>query len=175
MELKTKIYAEDGKHDLTITRDFDLAADLVFRAHVEPELFEQWMSHEYGTVKVVKFEPRKHGGWEFETSGPDGSVVFRANGTIHEFVPNRKITRTFEMDGSPFDVQLEFLEFEETSEEASRLTIHSIYRSVQLRDQMLKLPFASDLSFAHARLHRHLGKGRFVRSEPLTSRFSFAR
>jgi uncharacterized protein YndB with AHSA1/START domain len=158
MELKTKINAEDGKNDLTITREFDLPADLVFRAHVEPELFEQWMSHEYGTVKVVKFEPRKHGGWEFETSGPDGTVVFRANGTIHEFVPDKRITRTFEMDNSPFDVQLEFLEFESLTEDTSRLTIHSVYRSVELRDQMLKLPFAAGLSMAHDRLQAVLEK-----------------
>ena len=158
MELKTKIHADEGRSDLKITREFDLPAELVFRAHVEPELFEQWMSHEYGTVKVVKFEPRKHGGWEFETSGPDGSVVFRANGTIHEFVPDRKITRTFEMDGSPFDVQLEFLDFEALSEETSRLTIHSVYRLPELRDDMLKLPFASGLSMGHDRLQNVVGQ-----------------
>lgn len=158
MELKTKIHAEDGKSDLTITRDFDLPAELVFKAHVEPELFEQWMSHEYGKVKVVKFEPRKHGGWEFETSGPDGTVVFRANGTIHEFVPDKKITRTFEMDNSPFDVQLEFLQFEAVTNDTSRLTINSIYRSPELRDQMLKLPFAAGLSMAHDRLQDTVGK-----------------
>ena len=158
MELKTKIHAEEGKSDLMITREFDLPAELVFRAHVEPELFEQWMSHEYGTVKVVKFEPKRHGSWEFENAGPDGTVVFRANGTIHEFVPNRKITRTFEMDGSPFDVQLEFLEFEELTEDTSRLAIHSVYRSVELRDQMLKLPFAAGLSMAHDRLQNVIGK-----------------
>ena len=159
MELKTKIDVEDGRSDLTITREFDLPAELVFRAHVEPELFEQWMSHEYGTVKVVKFEGRKHGGWEFVTLGPDGSVVFHANGTIHEFVPDKKITRTFEMDGSPFDVQLEFLEFESLTDDTSRLTIHSIYRSPYLRDQMLKLPFASGLSMAHDRLQKIFGEG----------------
>lgn len=152
MELKTKIHADDGKSDLTITREFDLPVELVFKAHVEPELFEQWMSHEYGTVKVVKFEARKHGGWEFETSGPDGAVVFRANGTIHEFVPDRKITRTFEMDGSPFDVQLEFLEFEKVTDNTSRLKMQTVFRSVELRDQMLKLPFAAGLSMAHDRL-----------------------
>lgn len=158
MELKTKIHAEDGKSDLTITREFELPAALVFRAHVEPELFEQWMSHEYGKVKVVKFEPRKHGGWEFETSGPDGTVVFRANGTIHEFVPDKKITRTFEMDNSPFDVQLEFLQFEAVTNHTSRLTINSIYRSPELRDQMLKMPFAAGLSMAHDRLQDTVGK-----------------
>ena len=159
MELKTRIHAQDGRSDLKITRDFDLPAELVFRAYVEPDLFEQWMSHEYGTVTVLKFEPRRHGGWEFETLGPDGTVVFHANGTIHEFVPQRKITRTFEMDGSPFDVQLEFLEFETLTDDTSRLTIQSIYRSPELRDQMLKLPFASGLSMAHDRLQKIFGEG----------------
>jgi len=159
MELKTRIHAQEGRSDLKITRYFDLPAELVFRAYVEPDLFEQWMSHEYGTVTVLKFEPRRHGGWEFETLGPDGTVVFHANGTIHEFVPQRKITRTFEMDGSPFDVQLEFLEFETLTDDTSRLTIHSIYRSPELRDQMLKLPFASGLSMAHDRLQKIFGEG----------------
>ena len=62
------------------------------------------------------------------------------------------------MDGSPFDVQLEFLEFEELTEDTSRLAIHSVYRSVELRDQMLKLPFAAGLSMAHDRLQNVIGK-----------------
>lgn len=158
MELKTKIHADDGKHDLRITRDFELPVDLVFRAHIEPKLFEQWMSHEYGTVKVVKLEPRKHGCWEFQTSAADGTVVFRANGTIHEFVQDAKITRTFEIDNSPFDVQLEFLEFEKVTDETSMLTMQTVYRSVELRDQMLKLPFAAGLSMAHDRLEDVVSK-----------------
>ena len=152
MELKTKIHAEDGKHDLTITREFDLPVELLFRAHAEAEIFEQWMSHEYRTVKVVKFEPRKHGGWEFQTSDAAGNIVFSANGTIHEFVPDAKITRTFEMANSPFDVQLEFLEFEKLTDETSKLKMHVVYRTAELRDQMLKLPFAAGLSMAHDRL-----------------------
>ena len=158
MELKTKIQAENGKSDLTITREFDLPVGLVFRAYVEPELFEQWMSHEYGTVKVLKFEPKKHGGWEFENSDAQGNVVFRANGTIHKFIQDSKITRTFEMDNSPFDVQLEFLEFEKLTDETSRLNMQTLYRSIELRDQMLKLPFAAGLSMAHDRLQEVVSK-----------------
>ena len=157
MELKTKIHAEDGKHDLTITREFDLPVELLFRAHSEAEIFEQWMSHEYGTVKVVKFEARRHGGWEFQTSDAAGNVIFSANGTIHEFIPDAKITRTFEMANSPFDVQLEFLEFERLSDETSKLRMHVVYRSAELRDQMLKLPFASGLNMAHDRLQDIVG------------------
>src|SRR5271154_2384400 len=107
MERKTKITVEDGKQELVIAREFDLPVELLFKAHAEPEIVEQWMG-----TKVLKLETRKHGGWQFQTSDAQGKVLFRANGAIHEFSPNRKITRTFEMENAPFDVQLEFLEFE---------------------------------------------------------------
>jgi uncharacterized protein YndB with AHSA1/START domain len=91
MEEKTKVHAEDGKQELIITREFDLPVELVFKAYSEADLFEQWMG-----TKVLKLESKKHGSYAFETSY-DGNVVFRANGVIHEFVLNEKITRTFEI------------------------------------------------------------------------------
>ena len=153
MERKTKINAEAGKQELLITREFDLPLDLLFRAYAEPEIVAQWMG-----TKVLKLENRKHGGWKFETSDAKGNVVFQANGVIHEFVLNRKITRTFEMDNTPFDVQLEFLEFEKLTDDTSKLTIHIVYRSVALRDQMLKLPFAQGINMAHNRLQDIVSK-----------------
>jgi uncharacterized protein YndB with AHSA1/START domain len=153
MERKTKIHAEDGKQELTITREFDLPLELLFKAYAEPEIVEQWMG-----TKVLKQENKKHGGWQIETSDPKGNVVFRANGVIHEFVANQKITRTFEMENTPFDVQLEFLEFETLSEDTSKLTLHIVYRSIELRDQMLKLPFAQGINMAHNRLQEVVSK-----------------
>ena len=153
MELKTKIKAEDGQQDILITREFDLPLELLFKAFADPGLFEQWMSS-----KVLKLESKKHGSFQLEKTDDKGNVVFRANGTIHAFEPNHKITRTFEMENAPFDVQLEFLEFEPLTEDTSRLNMHIIYRSVVLRDQMLKLPFAQGLNMAHNRLQEIIGK-----------------
>ena len=151
MERKTKINAEDGKQDLVITREFDLPLELLFKAYEESDIVEQWMG-----TKVLKLENKRHGGWQFETSDPKGNVVFRANGVIHEFVPNQKITRTFEMENSPFAVQLEFLEFEKLTDDTSKLTMQIVYKSVELRDQMLKLPFAQGINMAHNRLQEVL-------------------
>ncbi|MFH6991375.1 SRPBCC domain-containing protein [Flavobacterium sp. FlaQc-48] len=153
MELKTKISAEEGQQDLVITRDFDLPLALLFRAYAEPEIVAQWMG-----TKVLKLENKKHGGWQFETSDPKGNVVFKAHGVIHEFIPDHKIIRTFEMENSPFAVQLEFLEFEAVSDESSRLKMHIVYKSAELRDQMLKLPFAQGLNMAHNRLQEVVNK-----------------
>ncbi len=147
MERKTKISAEDGKQELVITREFDLPLELLFKAYAESDIFEQWMG-----TKVLKLENKKHGAYQFETSDAKGNVVFRTNGTIHDFVPNRKITRTFEMENTPFPVQLEFLEFEKLSNDISKLTMHVVYRSVEIRDQILKLPFAQGINMAHNRL-----------------------
>jgi uncharacterized protein YndB with AHSA1/START domain len=153
MELKTKINAEAGRQDLVIAREFDLPVELLFRAYEEPEIVEQWMG-----TKVLKLENKTHGSWQFETRDPQGNVVFRANGAIHEFSPNRRIIRTFEMENAPFGVQLEFLEFEKISEERSKLSIHVVYKSGALRDQLLKLPFAQGLNMAHNRLQEVVGK-----------------
>lgn len=153
MERKTKINAEDGKQDLIITREFDLPLELLFKAYAEPEIVEQWMG-----TKVLKLENRNHGGYKFETSDAKGNVVFRANGTIHEFSPNEKITRTFEMENTPFPVQLEFLEFEKITDDNSKLNMHIVFKSVELRDQLLQLPFAQGINMAHDRLQEIVSK-----------------
>jgi uncharacterized protein YndB with AHSA1/START domain len=153
MERKTKITAEDGKQELVITREFDLPLALLFKAYAEPEIIEQWMG-----TKVLKLENKKHGGWQFQTSDPKGNVVFEANGVIHEFVPDQKITRTFEMENTGFAVQLEFFEFEKLTNDTSKLTMHIIYKSVELRNQMMEMGFAPGLNMAHNQLQRIVSK-----------------
>lgn len=152
MERKTKINAEDGKQELVITREFDLPLELLFKAYTEPDLVAQWMG-----TKVIKLENRNHGSYQFETVDPKGNK-HGFNGTIHEFVTEQKITRTFEMENSPFAVQLEFLEFEKITDDTSKLTMHVIYKSAALRDQILQLPFAKGINMAHNRLQDILNK-----------------
>ena len=155
MERKTKISVEDGKQELRVTREFDLPLELLFRAYAEPEIVKQWMG-----TKVLKLENKKHGSYRFETSDAQGNVVFRANGVIHEFVPNRKITRTFEMEDVDFGIQLEFLEFERLTDDTSNFSMHIVFRSVALRDQLLKIPFAQGLNIAHNELQKIVSKMR---------------
>jgi uncharacterized protein YndB with AHSA1/START domain len=152
MELKTKIHAEDGKQEIVITREFDLPLELLFQAYTDAEIIEQWMG-----TKVLKLDNKRHGSYQYETTDPKGNK-HGFNGAIHEFVPNQKITRTFEMENTPFPVHLEFLEFEKHGDDSSKLTIHIIYKSVDLRDQMLKMPFAQGINMAHNRLEEIVSK-----------------
>jgi uncharacterized protein YndB with AHSA1/START domain len=153
MEQKTKINAEDGQQQLVITRKFDLPAELVFKAYSEAELMEQWMG-----TKVLKLESKKHGSYQIETSDNKGNVAFRANGVIHEFIFNEKIIRTFEMENTPFGVQLEIYEFEQLTDDTCQLNVQVIFESVAHRDQMLKLPFAQGINMAHNRMQDILSK-----------------
>ncbi len=152
MTQKTKINAEDGKQELVITREFDLPLELLFKAYVEPEIVEQWMG-----TKVLKLENRQHGSYHFETTDPKGNK-HGFNGVIHEFISNQKITRTFEMENTPFPIQLEFLEFEKLTDDTSKLNMHIVYRSVAHRDQILQMPFAQGINMAHNRLQDIVSK-----------------
>jgi uncharacterized protein YndB with AHSA1/START domain len=154
MEQKTKITAEDGKQELVITREFDLPLELLFKAHVEADLLEQWMG-----TKVLKLDSQKHGSYQFETTDPKGNK-YRFNGAIHEFSPNHKITRTFEMENTPFGVQLEILGFERLTEKTSKLNMHVVYESVAQRDQVLKIGMAQGINMAHNRLQNVMKKSK---------------
>lgn len=148
MERKTKVHAEEGRQELLITREFDLPLELLFKAFIDAEIVEQWMG-----TKVLKLENKKHGCYAFETTDPKGNK-HGFNGTIHEFVKNQKITRTFEIENTPFPVQLEFLEFEQITDSSSKLTMHVVYKSIEVRNQILQLPFAQGLNMAHNRLEK---------------------
>src|SRR6478736_2935504 len=145
MERKTQVNAVDGKQEIVITREFDLPLELLFKAYAEPEIVEQWMG-----TKVLKLESKKHGSYQFETTDPKGNK-YGFNGVIHELVPNQKITRTFEMETTPFGVQLEVYQFEKLTDDTSKLTMHVVYESVAQRDQVMKLPFTQGINMAHNR------------------------
>ena len=146
METNTNVRAEEGKQEILITREFDLPVELLFKAYIVPEIVEQWMG-----TKVLKLENHAHGGYQFETTDPRGHI-HRFSGVVHEFCLNQKITRTFEMENTPFPVQLEFLEFEKLTETTSKLTMHIVFKSIASRNQLLQMPFAMGINLAHNRL-----------------------
>jgi hypothetical protein len=59
-------------------------------------------------TKVLKLENKKHGSYQFETTDPKGNK-HGFNGVIHEFILTKRSRGTFEMENTPFGVQLEFL------------------------------------------------------------------
>jgi hypothetical protein len=62
------------------------------------------------------------------------------------------------MENTAFAPWIEYLEFEAIDDETSRLSMHMIYKSVAQRDEILKMPFAQGINWAHNRLQDVVSK-----------------
>jgi uncharacterized protein YndB with AHSA1/START domain len=152
MDLKTKLQHEEGKQEIKIYREFDISVELLYKAYTESEFLEQWMG-----TRVKKLECKNHGYYVFETTDPQGNI-HRFSGTIHELIPLKKMTRTFEMENTSLPPQLEFIEFKSINENKSKLELHIIYKSIEIRDAVLKMPFAYGINMAHNKLETIFNK-----------------
>lgn len=135
---QTVITAEPGKQELFITREFDAPRELVFRAHTEPDLFVQWLGPHGYSMKLITFEPRSGGSWRY-ISGDDEGNEYAFHGVFHEVSPERMI-QTFEYEGLPEagHVTLETLRLEALPGNRTRLTIQSLFQSIEDRDGMIQ-------------------------------------
>lgn len=149
---QTQIIAEASKQELWMIREFEAPRQLVYRAFTEPELMVQWLSTGDSGLQVDLYENRSGGRWRFINRTEKGTIVL--HGVMHEVLPNERLIRTFEMEPFPEGghVSLEVATFESLTEERTKLTLHSIYRSVADRDGMLKAGVEQGAKEHHRRL-----------------------
>lgn len=138
----TTVEAEPGKQDFLITREFDAPRELVFRAFTDPKLYAKWLLGPESnpmTMRLVKFEPRTGGSWRYIHRDAEGNE-FGFHGSYHEVLAPELLIDTFEFEGLPEKghVSLETARFEELPGGRTRLTIHSVFRSVADRDGMIQ-------------------------------------
>src|SRR6478609_9020398 len=96
-ENKTVITAEPGRQELFIIREFEAPRELLFRAHAEAELYEQWVGPDDLTMTIEKMEARNGGSYRF-LHERDGHV-YAFHGVYHEVLKPERIIGTFEFDG----------------------------------------------------------------------------
>jgi uncharacterized protein YndB with AHSA1/START domain len=135
---QTVVTAEPGKQELFITREFDAPRELVFRTHTDPDLYVQWLGPHGYSMKLETFEPRSGGSWRY-ISGDDEGNEYAFHGVFHEVTPERMI-QTFEFEGLPETghVVLETLKMEALPGNRTRITIQSVFQSVEDRDGMIQ-------------------------------------
>jgi uncharacterized protein YndB with AHSA1/START domain len=131
---QTQIIALPGQPALTIIREFEAPRELVFKAHVDPVLYAQWLGPRSHTMQMDVFEPRDGGRYRYHTEAEGQEVGF--SGVFHEVTAPERIISTWEFEGLPErgHIELTRLLFEDLPGGRSRLTSYSIYFSVEDRD-----------------------------------------
>ena len=135
---KTVVTAEPGKQEVIITREFDAPRELVFKAHIDPDLYVRWLGpHGYEMV-LDTFEPYSGGRYRYTHKDKDGNE-FGFHGCFHE-ISEDLLIQTFEFEGLPEKghVTLDTMHLESLPGNRTRITIQSVFQSVTDRDGMVQ-------------------------------------
>ena len=156
---QTKIKAEPGKQELFITREFEAPRELVFKAFTDPKLLIQWLGPCELTLRIDKMEPGAGGSWRFVHVDKNGSE-FGFHGVCHEEKIPERLIRTFEFEGLPESghVVLETAKFEALPRGRTKLTIQSVFQSVEDRDGMVQSGMERGVTESHESLDALLAK-----------------
>ncbi|MEU0533957.1 SRPBCC family protein [Amycolatopsis tolypomycina] len=132
----TEILADDEVPAIRLVREFDAPPAQVFRAHVDPELYAQWIGPHSVTTRITRWDARTGGEWAF-ANDRDGEELATFHGCFHEVRPDERIVSTFTYDGEPDGVALEILTLEELEGGRTRLRMLSVVQDFATRDAML--------------------------------------
>ena len=135
---KTTITVEPGQQELFITREFDAPRELVYKAHIDPDLYVQWLGPRDLETTLETFEPVSGGRWRFAHKDQDGNE-FGFHGVFHTMTEELMI-QTFEFDGLPESghVTLDTMRLEKLPGDRTKITIQSVFQSVADRDGMVQ-------------------------------------
>ena len=145
----------EGLPFIEFEREFDFPVADVFRAHKEPELVAQWLGPRRLGMEIDHYDFRTGGSYLYTHIGPDGAA-YRFSGVFHTVRENDFAIQTFEFDGYPDVVSIEFLTFEDLGGGRTRLTAHAVYPSMEARDGMAQSGMEGGLSEAYERLEELL-------------------
>ena len=132
---KTQITAEPGIPQIIIAREFGAPRDLVYRAHVDPELLVQWLGPRDLATTIDHYDARNGGTWRYTQKDPQGNQ-YGFHGVFHGDPSPDAIVQTFEFEGAPGHVCLQTVTFAERGDATLMRTVMA-FQSVEDRDQMV--------------------------------------
>ena len=148
---QTEIIVDPDVPTVRIVREFDAPPAKVFRAHVDPELFVQWVGPDaLDESEVDRWDCRTGGEWRY-VSRADGQDHW-FHGSFHEVREDECIIQTFTYEGFPDGVSLERIDIEDLGNGRTRLTATSLVDSFESRDAMV----ASGMETGVVEGYRHL-------------------
>jgi uncharacterized protein YndB with AHSA1/START domain len=148
------IIAEPGKQEVLIIREFDAPRELVFKAHEDPQLLAQWLGPKDREMRIDTYDSRSGGSYRYSIHNQNGKKIASFNGAIHEVTAPERIIQTFEFEGLPErgHVTLDTMLFEELPGNRTKLTIHSVCRSMSDRDAMMQSGMETGINEGYSKL-----------------------
>ena len=137
-------------------REFDFPVEAVFEAHKDPALIIQWLGPRAMKGEVDHYDFRSGGSYRYTHTGPDGDS-YSFSGVFHTVRENEFAIQTFEFDGYPDVVSLEFMRFEDLGGGRSKLVGHSVYPTQEARDGMAQSGMEGGMTEGYERLDELLG------------------
>jgi uncharacterized protein YndB with AHSA1/START domain len=132
---ETKVTIPPGIPQVIVEREFEAPAELLLRAHLDPELLKQWLGPRELTLSIDCYETRDGGKWRFVQWDPAGNE-HGFHGVFHGEPSIVGIVQTFEYEGAPGHVKLDTTTFDEHDGRTLLRTVSS-FQSVDDRDAMV--------------------------------------
>jgi uncharacterized protein YndB with AHSA1/START domain len=151
------VLTTEGDTHIVVTRRFEAPPDMVYRAHVDPELIQQWcLGPEGWTMPVCIHDAKPGGKIRYEWSNGKGGGFFLTGEILeldppHRIVhvermhmpdptPDNRVVTTFEPDGS-----------------GTLMTMRMSLPDAAMRKAMLATGMARGMEASYARLERISG------------------
>jgi uncharacterized protein YndB with AHSA1/START domain len=173
----TKASAHKGDNNepvFHITRVFDARRELVWKAWTEPKQMKQWWGPRAFTNPVCEMDVRPGGAYRLVMRAPDG-VDYPVKGVFREVVKAERLVMTMDPsehpdawhdlvnpkrkkeDKNPAGEMLQTVTFEDVKGK-TKLTVRTRFKSVAIRDAMLKMGMTEGWSQSMDRLEELLLK-----------------
>lgn len=146
----TRIAADPALPTIVISREFAAAPERVFRAYTDPDLLIQWLGPRRLTMRIDAYDARRGGSYRYVHRADDGTE-FAFHGVFHDVRPAERIVQTFTYEGSPDEVSLETMVFEDLGGR-TLVTTTSLMGSFEARDGMLASGMEGGVRDGHERL-----------------------
>ena len=140
-----------------MSRVFDAPREQVFKVMADPKLFGKWWGPRRLTNRIDKMEVRPGGSWRVVQIDPDSGAEFAFHGVYHEVTAPERVVQTFEFEGAPGHCLLQTSKLEDLGGQ-TRLTMKSVYESVEDRDAMVQTGMESGAIETFERLAELLAK-----------------
>ena len=139
--------------EIHVERIFNAPRERVWRAMTEPELLAQWWGRGNKLV-IEKHELERGGHWRFVEHTDHGAFGFE--GRFREIVPPERLVLTFEFDGLPGHVVVNFMTLEDLGDGRTKLVAESLFLTQEDRDGMMSSGMEQGMNESYAALDRVL-------------------